>query len=75
MREAGPPRRSEPDLLGRPHGALGVDNPDLLRLYGGRPQIVSSLAWAIGTSLGALAGILLTPIVGLQYYDLTLLVI
>lgn len=52
-----------------------VDNPDLLRLYGGRPQIVASLAWAIGTSLGALAGILLTPIVGLQYYDLTLLVI
>jgi branched-chain amino acid transport system permease protein len=52
-----------------------VDNPDLLRLYGGRPQMVASLAWAIGTSLGALAGILLTPIVGLQYYDLTLLVI
>jgi len=52
-----------------------VDNPDLLRLYGGRPQLVASLAWAIGTSLGALAGILLTPVVGLQYYDLTLLVI
>jgi len=52
-----------------------VDNPDLLRLYGGRPQLVASLAWAIGTSLGALAGILLTPVVGLQYYDLALLVI
>ena len=52
-----------------------VDNPDLLRLYGGRPQLVASLAWAIGTSLGALAGILLTPVVGLQYYELTLLVI
>ena len=52
-----------------------VDNPDLLQLYGGRPQLVASLAWAIGTSLGALAGILLTPVVGLQYFELTLLVI
>jgi branched-chain amino acid transport system permease protein len=52
-----------------------VDNPDLLRLYGGRPQLVSGLAWAVGTSLAALAGILLTPVIGLQYYDLTLLVI
>jgi len=52
-----------------------VDNPDLLKLYGGRPKLVASLAWAIGASLGALAGILLTPVVGLQYYDLTLLVI
>jgi branched-chain amino acid transport system permease protein len=52
-----------------------VDNPDLLRLYGGRPQLVAALAWAVGTSLAALAGILLTPVIGLQYYDLTLLVI
>lgn len=52
-----------------------VDNPELLRLYGGRPALVASMAWAIGTSLGALAGILLTPVVGLQYYELTLLVI
>ncbi|HSV39629.1 MAG TPA: ABC transporter permease [Nocardioidaceae bacterium] len=52
-----------------------VDNPDLLKLYGGRPQLVASLAWAVGTSLAALAGILLTPVIGLQYYDLTLLVI
>ncbi len=52
-----------------------VDNPDLLRLYGGRPELVSALAWAIGTSLAALAGILLTPVIGLDYYDLTLLVI
>jgi len=52
-----------------------VDNPDLLQLYGGRPQLVAALAWAIGTSLAALAGILLTPVIGLQYYDLTLLVI
>ena len=52
-----------------------VDNPDLLRLYGGRPELVAALAWAVGTSLAALAGILLAPTIGLQYYDLTLLVI
>jgi len=52
-----------------------VDNPDLLRLYGGRPQIVAAVSWAVGMSLAALAGILLTPVIGLQYYQLTLLVI
>ncbi len=52
-----------------------VDNPELLELYGGRPQVVAALAWAIGSSLAALAGILLAPVIGLQYYDLTLLVI
>ncbi|MCW2750121.1 MAG: amino acid/amide transporter rane protein 2, family / amino acid/amide transporter [Aeromicrobium sp.] len=52
-----------------------VDNPELLQLYGGRPQVVAALAWAIGCSLAALAGILLAPVTGLQYYDLTLLVI
>jgi branched-chain amino acid transport system permease protein len=52
-----------------------VDNPELLKLYGGRPGVVAALAWAIGTSLAALAGILLTPVIGLDYYDLTLLVI
>ncbi len=52
-----------------------VDNPELLSLYGGRSDIVAALAWAIGTSLAALAGILLAPVIGLQYFDLTLLVI
>jgi len=52
-----------------------VDNPELLHLYGGRSDIVAALAWAIGTSLAALAGILLAPVIGLQYFDLTLLVI
>lgn len=52
-----------------------VDNPELLRLYGGQPGVVAALAWAIGTSLAALAGILLTPVIGLDYYELTLLVI
>ncbi|GFJ96258.1 ABC transporter permease [Phytohabitans rumicis] len=52
-----------------------VDNRDLLRLYGGRTSLISALSWAIGAALAALAGILLTPVVGLSYYDLTLLVI
>ena len=52
-----------------------VDNPVLLRLFGGNPDRVASLSWAIGISLAALAGILLTPVIGLSYYDLTLLVI
>lgn len=52
-----------------------VDNPDLLRLFGGKPSQVAALSWAIGTSLAALAGILLVPVIGLEYYDLTLLVI
>lgn len=52
-----------------------VDNPDLLELYGGRPQRVGALSWAIGISMAGLAGILLAPAIGLQYYDLTLLVI
>ena len=52
-----------------------VDNPELLHLYGGRSDVVAALAWAVGTSLAALAGILLAPVIGLQYFDLTLLVI
>ena len=52
-----------------------VDNPDLLKLFGGRPDRVAALAWAIGISLAALAGILLVSVVGLDYYALTLLVI
>lgn len=52
-----------------------VDNPVLLQLFGGKPDRVASLSWAIGISLAALAGILLTPVIGLNYYDLTLLVI
>jgi branched-chain amino acid transport system permease protein len=52
-----------------------VDNAELLGLYGGRSEVVAALAWAIGTALAALAGILLAPIVQLDYYQLTLLVI
>ncbi|CAB4707185.1 MAG: inner-membrane translocator [Actinobacteria bacterium] len=52
-----------------------VDNPELLKLFGGKPESVAALSWAIGTSLAALAGILLVSQVGLDYYALTLLVI
>ena len=52
-----------------------VDNPELLMLFGGRPDRVAALAWAIGMSLSALGGILLASVVGLDYYQLTLLVI
>lgn len=52
-----------------------VDNPELLQLYGGRPQLVSAVAWGIGMSLAALAGILLTPTLGLDPNGLTLVVI
>ncbi|WP_205473733.1 ABC transporter permease [Nocardioides sp. SYSU D00038] len=52
-----------------------VDNPDLLKLFGGKPDQVAALAWAIGMSLAALGGILLVSVVGLDYYALTLLVV
>ncbi len=51
-----------------------VDNRGLLQLYGARTSMLSALSWGIGSALAALAGILLTPVVGLSYYDLTLLV-
>jgi branched-chain amino acid transport system permease protein len=52
-----------------------VDNPELLRLFGGKPEQVAALAWMIGISLAGLGGILLVSQVGLDYYQLTLLVI
>ena len=52
-----------------------VDNPDLLRLFGGKPDLAAGMAWAIGISLAALTGILLVSTIGLDYYQLTLLVI
>ena len=52
-----------------------VDNPELLKLFGGKPDRVAALSWAIGISLAALSGILLVSVVGLDYYALTLLVV
>ena len=52
-----------------------VDNRELLGLFGGSPSRVSTLSWALGSSLAGLAGILLVSQVGLDYYQLTFLVI
>ena len=52
-----------------------VDNPDLLKLFGGKPEQVATLSWMIGISLAGLGGILLVSTVGLDTYSLTLLVI
>lgn len=52
-----------------------VDNPELLKLFGGRPERVATLSWMIGISLAGLGGILLVSTVGLDTYSLTLLVI
>lgn len=52
-----------------------VDDPALAALYGTRPQRLSALSWAIGSALAALGGILLTPVVQLDYVTMTLLVI
>ena len=38
-----------------------VDNPDLARSSGARPAVVSMCSWALGCSLGSVAGILLAP--------------
>ncbi len=50
-----------------------VDNRELLALHGARPNVLSGLSWALGSSLAALAGILIAPT--LDYFTLTLLVI
>ena len=52
-----------------------VDDPELAALAGTKPERVSQLSWALGSSLAALAGILLAPLVTLNVTDLTLLVI
>lgn len=52
-----------------------VDDPDLLAMYGLEPVRVQQLAWALGSSLAALAGVLLAPLVQLNILNLTLLVV
>ncbi len=52
-----------------------VDNRELLALHGARPNLLSGLSWMLGSSLAALAGILLAPQLTLDYFTLTLLVI
>src|SRR5580700_6199273 len=52
-----------------------VDNRELIGLFGGRPARLSTLSWAIGSSLASVAGILVAPRLQLQPLILTLLVI
>ncbi len=52
-----------------------VDDRNLAALTGSRPSRVSMLSWALGSSLAAVAGVLLAPILQLNVLVLTLLVI
>jgi branched-chain amino acid transport system permease protein len=52
-----------------------VDNRELAALHGVRPGRISSLAWALGSSMAAIAGILLAPNVGLRVDVLTLYIV
>ncbi len=52
-----------------------VDSPTLAALHGAKPARASSLAWAMGSSLAALAGILLAPEVLMSIEGLTLLIV
>ena len=52
-----------------------VDDRGLAALTGSRPGRVSMLSWALGSSLAAVAGVLLAPILQLNVLVLTLLVI
>jgi branched-chain amino acid transport system permease protein len=52
-----------------------VDNRELLALHGARPNLLSGLAWALGSSLAALAGILLAPSLSFDYTILTFIVV
>jgi branched-chain amino acid transport system permease protein len=52
-----------------------VDDRSLAMLNGARPDNVAKLSWAVGTSLAALAGVLIAPTLQLSALPLTLLVI
>ena len=52
-----------------------VDNRGLAALHGARPERISMLAWALSSSLAALAGILVAPEIGVEPLSLTLLTI
>ena len=52
-----------------------VDSPTLAAMHGARPARASALAWALGSSLAALAGILIAPEVLMSVEGLTLLII
>src|SRR5271165_744565 len=52
-----------------------VDRPEVAELHGTRTAPVEAVAWMIGCSLAALAGVLLAPIVGLGSANFTGLVV
>lgn len=54
-----------------------VDDPELLELNAGKPDRLAMASWALGAFLAALAGVLITPIMGsaMSAQALTLLVI
>jgi len=52
-----------------------VDDRELITLNGAHPERVSQLAWALGATLAAAAGILIAPTLTLAHLPLTLLVI
>jgi len=52
-----------------------VDNRDLAALTGAKPGLVSSTAWAIGASLGALAGVLFAPELNLDPVTLNVVIV
>jgi branched-chain amino acid transport system permease protein len=66
-------------LLNRTRTGTGmraiVDNRELLALHGAKPARLGMLSWAMGSSLAALAGVLLVPKIGIEYIILTLVVI
>lgn len=52
-----------------------VDDPELTSLHAARPARLSAIAWALSSSLGAVAGLLLAPEVTLSIEALTVLII
>ncbi len=52
-----------------------VDDRNLAALNGASPARISMLAWAFGSGLAAIAGILLAPVLNLEILNLTLIVV
>lgn len=63
--------RSRPGLAMR----AAVDDRSLSMLNGARPHRSAMLAWAIGCTSAAVAGILVAPTVGLSHVNLTLMIV
>ena len=52
-----------------------VDNRSLASLNGIQPNLISSMAWALGSSLAALGGILIAPEIALDPTNLNILIV